>query len=55
MSRKETTAPDLPPLDPEALAEAARRVMQKKKPASGWPGTPPKELTRRWSDNGKDG
>lgn len=42
MPQKPAT-PELPPVDPEALAEAARRMMQKKRPATGWPGTPPKE------------
>lgn len=41
--RKEPS-PDLPQLDPDALAEAARRMMRKEKPVSGWPGTPPKEV-----------
>ncbi len=44
MGEKREPAPELPPLDPEALAEAARRMMRKDRPASGWPGTPPKEI-----------
>lgn len=43
MKSKHHEAPALPPVDPEALAEAARRMMRVKKPASGWPTPPPAE------------